>query len=44
MLAYYPRRLWFYNPQFLRAANRSWVAAGTRGNGIGFRLARTLNP
>jgi formylglycine-generating enzyme required for sulfatase activity len=35
---------WGSGPQSLRAANRSRDAADDRGNSIGFRLARTLNP
>jgi formylglycine-generating enzyme required for sulfatase activity len=36
---------WSSNPhQDLRAAYRGWLASDFRGNAIGFRLARTLNP
>jgi formylglycine-generating enzyme required for sulfatase activity len=35
---------WESGPRNLRAANRDWDAADFRGNAIGFRLARTLNP
>jgi formylglycine-generating enzyme required for sulfatase activity len=35
---------WGVDPQFLRAAYRGRNSSGGRSNGIGFRLARTLNP
>ena len=35
---------WYGLPQVLRAANRVGYSAGSRGNSLGFRLARTLNP
>jgi formylglycine-generating enzyme required for sulfatase activity len=35
---------WGYRPQNLRAAGRNGAPPGNRGDGIGFRLARTLNP
>jgi formylglycine-generating enzyme required for sulfatase activity len=35
---------WLDDPQFLRSAFRSWDTTVGRFDGIGFRLARTLNP
>ena len=35
---------WGGRPGDLRAASRGWVAAGSRFNFIGFRVARTLTP
>ena len=35
---------WFQNSRYLRSAVRNWNGAGTRGNGLGFRVARTLAP
>jgi formylglycine-generating enzyme required for sulfatase activity len=35
---------WGLNPLELRSAVRDWGATDSRSNGIGFRLARTLNP
>ena len=35
---------WKYDPQSLRSANRNRLTAGNRGDFLGFRLARTLNP
>ncbi len=35
---------WNGNPRILRAANRNRDFPDGRGNGLGFRLARTLNP
>jgi formylglycine-generating enzyme required for sulfatase activity len=33
---------WLREPLILRSAARSWVRPGSRGSGIGFRVARTL--
>ena len=33
---------WFYAPQSLRSASRSWISPSFRGFGTGFRVARTL--
>jgi formylglycine-generating enzyme required for sulfatase activity len=35
---------WHYHPQLLRSSFRSWVAPVIRGNFLGFRVARVLNP
>jgi formylglycine-generating enzyme required for sulfatase activity len=35
---------WMMGPRALRAAYRESVPAGLRGNGLGFRLGRTLTP
>jgi formylglycine-generating enzyme required for sulfatase activity len=35
---------WGLYPDYLRAASRSWDTTGSRNSGLGFRLARTLNP
>ena len=35
---------WNYRPSYLRAAYRSRSTAGNRGDGNGFRVARTLTP
>ena len=35
---------WSSSPQDLRAAYRDDIAPGNRGNGLGFRVARTLTP
>jgi formylglycine-generating enzyme required for sulfatase activity len=35
---------WYVAPQIARSAMRLWFSASGRGNGIGFRLARTLAP
>jgi formylglycine-generating enzyme required for sulfatase activity len=35
---------WYFNPQDLRAASRNRYSTVIRGNDLGFRLARTLNP
>ena len=34
---------WYNNPGGLRSANRYWNSAGYRGDGLGFRVGRTLN-
>ena len=34
---------WYYGPQNLRSADRSWDSSGDRGSFAGFRVARTLN-
>jgi formylglycine-generating enzyme required for sulfatase activity len=33
---------WGHTPDYLRSANRVWLAAVFRGYGLGFRLGRTL--
>ena len=33
---------WYYEPEFLRSADRYWSAAGLRDLNLGFRVARTL--
>ena len=35
---------WYLTPGFLRSANRGRYSTGLRGNDLGFRIARTLNP
>ena len=35
---------WNYDPRFLRAAFRLWLATGSRYGDVGFRVARTLTP
>ena len=35
---------WIFDPRYLRAANRNWVATGRRYDSNGFRIARTLTP
>lgn len=35
---------WYYDPQYLRSANRGSSQPGNRNVVLGFRLARTLNP
>ena len=35
---------WYVAPQIPRSAMRLWFHSAGRGNGIGFRLARTLSP
>jgi formylglycine-generating enzyme required for sulfatase activity len=35
---------WGYNPRFLRSASRMGLPADFRGDGSGFRVARTLTP
>jgi formylglycine-generating enzyme required for sulfatase activity len=35
---------WFSYPQVLRAAGRGRYSTGTRSNGLGFRVGRTLAP
>lgn len=35
---------WFYNPIYLRSASRVAIAADTREDGLGFRVARMLVP
>ena len=35
---------WGNDPRYLRSANRGRGATGARNHGIGFRVARTLNP
>ena len=35
---------WISKPQYLRAADRSWLSSGGRGSAFGFRVARTLRP
>jgi formylglycine-generating enzyme required for sulfatase activity len=35
---------WHFYPQYLRAAGRIGNTSGVRDDGVGFRLARTLNP
>ena len=34
---------WLDSPRYLRSALRNWGSAGDRSNGIGFRVARTIN-
>jgi formylglycine-generating enzyme required for sulfatase activity len=35
---------WYFNAPSLRSAGRSKYSSSSRGNGLGFRLARTLTP
>jgi formylglycine-generating enzyme required for sulfatase activity len=35
---------WVVDPVDLRSANRLWLTTVLRGNGVGFRVARTLTP
>ena len=35
---------WYYNPRYLRSANRDWNTTGNRLNISGFRVARTITP
>ncbi len=35
---------WNFDPRYLRSANRNWLRSGSRGNFIGFRVARTFTP
>ena len=35
---------WYYSPQNLRSALRSWLTTINRDGNVGFRLGRTLNP
>jgi formylglycine-generating enzyme required for sulfatase activity len=33
---------WNNSPQILRSANRNWITPDDRGDGTGFRIARTF--
>jgi formylglycine-generating enzyme required for sulfatase activity len=35
---------WYHVPEVLRAANRGRNSSGSRDDGVGFRIGRTLNP
>ena len=35
---------WYTSPENLRSADRIWITSSFRGNGLGFRVARTLTP